>query len=147
MKTAIKRENDEFLVISFQHVSGRKVTVNRPRTPKLWVIAHENGDKTRERRVSGHISQKCNGPYMPCKSNWDQKPWAITHKNGNKHEKDEFLGITLKNVSGLKVVVNRPRTPKLWAIAHENSHKTRERRVSGHNFQTCQGSFETCKSG
>src|SRR4051812_23877359 len=72
---------------------------------------------------------------------------AITHKNGHKHEKDEFLGITLKHVSVVKVVVNRPRTQKLWAIAHENSHKTRERRVSGHNFQTCQGSFETCKSG
>src|SRR3954467_3583689 len=147
MKTAIKRENDEFMVISFQHVSGRKVTVNRPRTPKLWAIAHENGHKTREMRVSGHISQKCNGSYMPCKSNWNQKPWAITHKNGHKHEKDEFLGKTLKHVSGLKVVQNPPRTPKLWAIAHENVHKTRERRVSGHNSQTCQGSFETCKSG
>src|SRR3954466_9516415 len=123
MKTAIKQENDEFMVISFQHVSGRKVTVNRPRTPKLWAIAHENGHKTRERRVSGHKSQKCNGSYMPCKSNWNQKPWAITLKNAHKHEKDEFLGITLKHVSGLKVVVNRPRTPKLWAIAHEIGHK------------------------
>src|SRR3954467_996715 len=147
MKTAIKQENDEFLVISFQHVSARKVTVNRPRTPKLCAIAHENGHKTRERRVSGHISQKCNGFYMPCKSIWNPKPWVITHKNDHKHEKDEFLGITLKHVSGLKVVVNRPRTPKLWAIAHEIGHKTRERRVSSHNSQTCQGSFVTYKSG
>src|SRR3954464_13293055 len=123
MKTAIKQENDEFLVISFQHVSDRKVTVNRPRTPKLWVIDHENGHKTRERRVSGHISQKCNGSYMPCKSNWNQKLWAITHKNGHKHD---------KHVSGLKVIVNRSRTPKLCATVHENSHKTREWRVSGH---------------
>ena len=84
---------------------------------------------------------------MPCKSNWNQKLWAITHKNGHKHEKDEFLGINLKHVSGLKVVVNRPRTPKLWAIAHEIGHQTRERRVSGQNSQTCQGSFEKCKSG
>src|SRR3954467_1923409 len=142
MKTAIKQENDEFLVISFQHVSGRKVTVNRPRTPKLRAIAHENGHKTRERRVSGHISQKCNGSYRPCKSNWNQKLWAITHKNVHKHEKDEFLGITLKHVSGLKVIVNRPRTPKLWAIAHENSHKTREWGFSGRISQTYQGSFE-----
>src|SRR3954464_7759391 len=92
MKTAIKQENDEFLVISFQHVSGRKVTVNRPRIPKLWAIAHENGHKTRERRVSGHISQKCNGSYMPCKSNWNQKPWAITHKNGHKTRKRRVYG-------------------------------------------------------
>src|SRR4051812_25423703 len=147
MKTAIKQENDEFLVISFQHVSGRKVTVNRPITPKLWAIAHENCHKTQERRVSGHISQKCNGSYRPCKSNWNHKPWAITHKNGHKHEKDEFLGITLKHLSGLKVVVNHPRTLKLWAIAHENGHKTREWRLSGHNSQKCKGSFETCKSG
>ena len=137
MKTAIKRENDEFLVISFQHVWGRNVTVNRPRTPKQWAVAHENGHKTRKLRVFSHISQKCNGSYMPCKSNWNQKPWAITHKNGHKHEKDEFLGINLKHVSGLKVVVNRPRTPKLWAIAHENGHKTRKRRVSGHIFPAC----------
>src|SRR3954466_2993009 len=120
MKTVIKQENDEFMVISFQHVSGRKVTVNRPRTPKLWAIAHENGHKTRERRVSGHISQKCNGSYMPFKTNWNQTPWAITHKNGHNHEKDEFLGITLMHVSGLKVVVNRPRTLDLWAGANEN---------------------------
>src|SRR3954464_7698955 len=68
MKTAIKQENDEFLVISFQHVSGRKVTVNRPRTTKLWALAHENGHKTRERRVSGHISQTCQGSFETCKS-------------------------------------------------------------------------------
>ena len=147
MKTTIKLENDEFLVIYLKHITGLNVTVNRPRSPEQWAIAHENGHKTRKLRVFSHISQKCNGSYMPCKSNWNQKPWAITHKNGHKHEKDEFLGITLKHVSGLKVVVNRPRTPKLWAIAHENGHKTRERRVSGHNSQTCQGSFETCKSG
>src|SRR4051812_24075484 len=123
MKTATTQENDEFLVIYFQHVLGRKVIVNRPRTPKQWAIAHENGHKPRQLRVFSHISQKYNGSYMPCKSNWNQKPWAITLKNGHKHEKYEFLGITLKHVSGLKVVVNRPRTPKLWAIAHEIGHK------------------------
>src|SRR3954462_4461561 len=146
MKTAIKRENDEFLVISFQHVSGRKVTVNRPRGPKQWAVAHENGHKTRERRVSGHISQKCNGSYKPCKTNWNQKPWAITDKNGHKHEKDEFLGITLKHVPGLKVALNSPRTIKMWAIADEKGHKTRKRRVSGHIFPTCIRSEGHCKS-
>src|SRR3954463_12970745 len=68
MKTATKQENDEFLVIYFQHVLGRKVIVNRPRTPKQWAIAHENGHKTRERRVSGHISQTCQGSFETCKS-------------------------------------------------------------------------------
>src|SRR3954468_20662697 len=143
MKTAIKRENCEFLVISLKNVKVLSRHANPAETQKLWAITHENDHKTRKRRVFSHISQKCNGSYMPCKSNWNQKP----HKNGHKHEKDEFLGITLKHVSGLKVVVNRPRTPKPWAIAHENVHKTRDRRVSGHISQTCQGSFETCKFG
>src|SRR3954467_8625720 len=146
MKTATKHENDEFLVITFQHVSGRKVTVNRPRSPNQWAIAHENGHKTRELRVFSHISEKCNRSYMPCKSNWNQKLWAITHKNGHKHEKDEFFGITLKHVSGLNVALNSPRSIKLWAIAHENGHKTRKRRVSGHIFPTCIRSEGHCKS-
>src|SRR4051812_44997708 len=130
MKTTIKQENDEFLVISFKHESGRKGNINSPRTPKLWAIANENGHKTRKLRVFGHISKKCKGSYMPCKSNWNQKP----HKNGKKHENDKFLGITLKHVSGLKVALTSHRTIKMWAIAHENSHKTRKRRVSGHIF-------------
>ena len=87
MKTAIKQENDEFLVISFQHVSGRKVTVNRLRTPKLWAIAHENGRKTRERRVSGHISQTCQGSFETANPAETQKLWAITHENDHKTRK------------------------------------------------------------
>src|SRR4051812_32529115 len=87
MKTAIKRENDEFLVISFQHVSGQNVTVSRPTTPKLWAVAHENGHKTQKLRVFSHISQKCNGSYRPYKSNWNQKLWAITHENDHKTRK------------------------------------------------------------
>jgi len=45
MKMAIKRENDEFLVITLKHVLGLTVVVNLRRTPKLWVIANENGRK------------------------------------------------------------------------------------------------------
>src|SRR3954468_6005519 len=100
MKTAIKQENDELLVISFQHVSDRKVTVNRPRTPKLWAIAHENVHKTRERRVTGHISQKCNGSYMPCKSNWNQKLWAIAHENGHKTRERRVSGHNSQTCQG-----------------------------------------------
>jgi hypothetical protein len=53
---AIKRETDECLVMTLKHV-------NRLGTPKLWAIAHENGHKTRERRVFGHNSQTCIGFY------------------------------------------------------------------------------------
>ena len=37
MKTSIKREKNECLVITLKHV-------NRLGTPKLWAIAHENGE-------------------------------------------------------------------------------------------------------
>ena len=57
---AIKRENDEFLVINLKHVSGLMVVVNRRRTPKLWAIDHENVHKERKRRVFGHDSQALN---------------------------------------------------------------------------------------
>jgi hypothetical protein len=124
MKTAIKHENDEFLVISLKHVSGVKVVVNRPGTPKLWAVAHENGHKTRKLRVFSHIYQNFNGSYRPCKSNSNPKTMVITHENGHKHENDELFGITLNPVLGLKVVVNRLGTPKQLAIAHENGHKT-----------------------
>src|SRR3954462_15261130 len=140
MKTAIKRENGEFLVISFQHVSGRKVTVNRPRTPKLWAIAHENGHKTRKRRVSGHIFPTCIRSEGHCKSPRTPKQWAIAHENGRKIENGEFLVISLKHVRFLSRHANPAETQKLWAITHENDHKTRKRRVFRHNSQTCTGS-------
>ena len=46
MKTTIKPENYEFLVISLKNVAGLTVIINRPRTPKLWAIAHENGHES-----------------------------------------------------------------------------------------------------
>ena len=57
MNMAIKRENDEVLVINLKPVLGLMVVVNRPRIPKLWVIAHENRHKERKRQVFGHNSQ------------------------------------------------------------------------------------------
>ena len=43
MKMAIKRENDEFLVVTLKHVSGLRVIRNLFETIKLWAIAHEDG--------------------------------------------------------------------------------------------------------
>ena len=54
MKVTLKRENDEFLVITLKHVSGLRIDVNPPKAPKQCVIAHENGHKTQERRIVGH---------------------------------------------------------------------------------------------
>src|SRR3954452_18159915 len=87
MKTAIKQENDEFLVISFQHVSGRKVTVNRSRTPKLWAITHEKAIN-RENGEFLVISLKpvriLSRHANPAET---QELWAITHENDHKTRK------------------------------------------------------------
>ena len=61
MKTAIKRENDEFLVISIKRVTELTGLANLLGTQKQWEITHENGQKTRKRRVFGHNSQTCIG--------------------------------------------------------------------------------------
>ena len=42
MKTAIKHENDKFMVITLKYESGLTVVENRTRTPKLWPITHRN---------------------------------------------------------------------------------------------------------
>jgi hypothetical protein len=48
MKTALKRKNDEFLVMPLKHVLSVMELVNHYGTPKLWAIAHENGPKTQK---------------------------------------------------------------------------------------------------
>jgi hypothetical protein len=42
---ALKHKKGEFLVVPVKHVLSVMVLVNHPGTPKLWVIAHENGPK------------------------------------------------------------------------------------------------------
>ena len=59
MKTAIKHESDEFLVINLKHVSVLRVVVSHLGNIKAWSIAHENGHKTRKLRDLGHISPTC----------------------------------------------------------------------------------------
>src|SRR3954471_17808728 len=51
MKKTLKRENNEFLVISLKHVSGLTGHENRHGAPKLWAIVHENGHKTRNQFI------------------------------------------------------------------------------------------------
>jgi hypothetical protein len=42
---ALKRKNDEFLVMPLKHVLSVMELVYRPRTPKLWATVYENGHK------------------------------------------------------------------------------------------------------
>jgi hypothetical protein len=108
MKTALKRKNDEFLVMPLKHVLTVMGLVNHPETPKLWAIAHENV-QTIIFVVNVHETPK------QC---------AIAHENDPKTQKGEFLVVPLKNVLSVIVLVNHPETPKPWAIAHETSPKT-----------------------
>jgi hypothetical protein len=45
MKTALKRINDEFLVMPLKLALSVMDLVNHSGNPKLWAIAHENGPK------------------------------------------------------------------------------------------------------
>ena len=45
MKTAIKQENYEFLVIYLKHVTGLTGLANPKLTQKPWAINHENGHR------------------------------------------------------------------------------------------------------
>src|SRR3954468_2997570 len=126
--------------MSLPQVSSITV-VEIARNPKTVGNTHENGHKTRKRRIFSHIYQTCNGTYRPCKSSWNAKTMGNNTRKWPKHENDEFYVITLNHVSVLKIVVNCPRTPKQWAIAHQNGHKTRKRRFSCHFSQTCKGYY------
>src|SRR3954463_8620892 len=65
MKTTIKRENDNFLVIPLKHVSGLTVVVNLPGTPKMWSITHGNDHKKAKKTNFHHTSQICKSPWNP----------------------------------------------------------------------------------
>jgi hypothetical protein len=73
MKKDLKCENNVISALTLNHLSGLTRYENRPKTPKLWAIAHENGQKTRKQRVFGHSSQTCLGSYGPSKSRWHPK--------------------------------------------------------------------------
>src|SRR3954465_14149650 len=94
MKTTIKRENDEFLVITLKHVSGLTSHANLLGTPKLWAIAHENGHKTRKLRVFGPNSQTCRVSQAMQIALKPPKLWAISHEN------DKFFGHTSQTCIG-----------------------------------------------
>ena len=94
MKTAINRKNDDFLAIPLKHI-------NRPGTPKLWAITHENGHKMLKGRICFITLNHVNRPRTPKNGQYLMKT-AIKCKN------DEFLVIPLSHVNLLG-------TPKLWA--------------------------------
>jgi hypothetical protein len=49
MKMALKRKNDEFLVMPLKHVLSVMDLISHFETTKMWAIANENGPKTQKR--------------------------------------------------------------------------------------------------
>jgi hypothetical protein len=87
MKTALKRKNNEFLVMLLKHVLSVMDLVNHSGTLKLWAIAHENGRKckndeflvTPPKHVLS-VMDLVNYYGIP-------KLWVIAHENGPKTQK------------------------------------------------------------
>jgi hypothetical protein len=92
MKTAIKRENAEFLVITLKHVSGVMSHVNFPRTPKLWAIAHETATKHENDEFLVMPLKHVLGLMAYANRRGTPKLWSIGHENGHKREKSEVFG-------------------------------------------------------
>src|SRR4051812_8226340 len=92
MKTAIKREKGEFLVISLKHVRVLSRHANPAETQKLWAITHENDHKTRNDEFLG-ISLK-HVPVLKVALNSPRtiKLWEIGHENGHKTRKRRVSG-------------------------------------------------------
>src|SRR3954469_5570652 len=111
MKTTIKRENDEFLVISLKHASGRTGHVNPPRTPKSWEIAYENGQKTRKCRVFDQALKHLSGLKLILNRPITPILWVITHENRHQTQKKQTFGQnpqTCKSPRNPKIMDNCP---------------------------------------
>ena len=85
MNTTTKHKKDEFLVIPLKQV-------NRPGTPKLWVIAHENRQKTRKRRVFGCALKHVPGLTVVVNHPRTPKLREITNENSPKMQKRQVFG-------------------------------------------------------
>ena len=87
MKTAIKRENGEFLVISLKHVSVLSRHANPAETQKLWAITHENDHKHEKDEFLGITLKHVPALKLALNNPRTIKLWAIAHENGHKTRK------------------------------------------------------------
>src|SRR3954463_15248945 len=92
MKTAIKRENDDFLVISLKHVRVLMRQENPPGTRILWGITHENGHKHENDEFSDITHKHVTGLQVVVNRPVTPKLWAIAHEKGNKTQKQRVYG-------------------------------------------------------
>src|SRR3954468_22566748 len=84
MKTAIKRENGEFLVISLKHIRVLSRHANPPETQKLWAITHKNGHKHEKDEFLGITLKHVSGLKVVVNRPRTPKLWAIADENSHK---------------------------------------------------------------
>src|SRR3954465_11389703 len=92
MKTAIKRENGEFLVISLKHVRVLSRHENPAETQKLWAITHENDLKHENDEFLGITLKHVPGLKVALNSPRTIKLCAIAHENGHKTRRRRVSG-------------------------------------------------------
>src|SRR3954471_3543752 len=92
MKTAIKRENGEFLVISLKNVTVLSRHANPAETQKLWAITHEMTIKHENDEFLGITLKHVSGLKVALNSPRTIKLWAIPHENGHRTQKRRVSG-------------------------------------------------------
>src|SRR3954464_6750780 len=91
MKTAIKRENGEILVISLKHVRVLSRHANPAETKKLWAIAHMTIKHENDEFLAITLKQ-VPGLKVALNSPRTIKLWAIAHENDHKTRKRRVSG-------------------------------------------------------
>ena len=84
MKTAIKHENYEFLVINLKHVTGLTCLASPTGTQILWEITHENGHKLENDEFLVITLKHVSGLKVVIDHPGTPKLWAIGNENGRK---------------------------------------------------------------
>ena len=84
MKTAIKHENYEFLVINLKHVTGLTCLASPTGTQILWEITHENGHKDENDEFLVITLKHVSGLKVVINRHLTPKLWAIGNENGQK---------------------------------------------------------------
>ena len=87
MKTAIKHENYDFLVIYLKHVMGIVDLANPTGTQKLRAITHENGHKHKNDEFLVITLKHVSGRGVVVNRPGSPKLWEIGHGNSHKTRK------------------------------------------------------------
>ena len=91
MKMTLKRENDKFSTMTLKPLSGPICLINRPKTPKLWAITHENDSKRENDKFSAMTLKPLSGPIGLGNGPRSPNLWAITHENCPKTRKRQVF--------------------------------------------------------